>query len=289
MLGSAGSTRPRPRSLRRRHRAEKNSRDALDDVTRLCVGELRMDRQRQRLPRRALALRERAGAVARGTRSTPAGASAPGSRPRCRRPRLSGCACSSSRRGDADHVLVEDVPIGHDAQAARRAPRRAPTSARPRRTADRSARAFRWRAAVQASRCGSFAETTAAWRRRAGSCRRPSCGSTSAWRRAPRRHAQLLGARRRRWSRPCRRRRPRRGSSTGRTRSSRSARSSRRAALVLGADRLRRVLDHDQVVRVRDRHHGVHVGHLAVEMHRDDRAGPARHLRRDLRRRRGCR
>ena len=47
------------------------------------------------------------------------------------------------------------------------------------------------------------------------------------------------------------------------------------ASLVLGADRLRGVLDDDQTVLAAIVHHRVHVGHLAVQVHRHDRPGRA--------------
>ena len=56
-------------------------------------------------------------------------------------------------------------------------------------------------------------------------------------------------------------------------------------ALVLGAVRLAGVLDHDQAVASRDRQDRIHVGRLAVEVHRHDRLGPRRDRRFDLRRR----
>ena len=43
-------------------------------------------------------------------------------------------------------------------------------------------------------------------------------------------------------------------------------------ALVFGADGLRGVLDHKELVPLSHLHHRIHVGHLAVKMHRDDRA-----------------
>ena len=50
-------------------------------------------------------------------------------------------------------------------------------------------------------------------------------------------------------------------------------------ALVLGADRLRGVLDDHEAVLVSHPHHSIHVGHLTIEVDRDDCARPARHLR----------
>ena len=55
--------------------------------------------------------------------------------------------------------------------------------------------------------------------------------------------------------------------------------AARALPLPLRTDRLRGVFDHRQLVRPRHRHHRVHVRHLPVEMHRDDRLG----LRRDRR------
>ena len=47
-----------------------------------------------------------------------------------------------------------------------------------------------------------------------------------------------------------------------------------RPAAIVRAERLRRVLDHAQVVLRGEREDRVHVGGLAEEMHRDDRARP---------------
>ena len=56
----------------------------------------------------------------------------------------------------------------------------------------------------------------------------------------------------------------------------------RASPYVLGADRLGRILDDDQPMCLGERDHGIHVRHLAVQVHRNDGAGPARHLGRDL-------
>ncbi len=44
-------------------------------------------------------------------------------------------------------------------------------------------------------------------------------------------------------------------------------------ALVLGAVRLAGILDHDQAVAARDLEDRIHVGRLAVQVHRDDGLG----------------
>jgi hypothetical protein len=46
--------------------------------------------------------------------------------------------------------------------------------------------------------------------------------------------------------------------------------------------RLCRILDHDQVAALRDFHDRIHVGRLAVQMHRHDRARPRCYARFDL-------
>ena len=56
------------------------------------------------------------------------------------------------------------------------------------------------------------------------------------------------------------------------------------AAFVLRADRLGGVFDDHKPVLLRDLHHGVHVGHLAVEMHGHDRPRAGGDLCLDLRR-----
>ena len=50
-------------------------------------------------------------------------------------------------------------------------------------------------------------------------------------------------------------------------------------ALVLRTDRLGGVLDDDEPRCLGHPHHGVHVGHLAIEVHGNDCAGPVRHVR----------
>ena len=54
------------------------------------------------------------------------------------------------------------------------------------------------------------------------------------------------------------------------------------APVVEGAHRLRRVLDHEQIVPARDVHDRVHVGDAAAPVHRHDRLGARRDLLLDL-------
>ena len=53
---------------------------------------------------------------------------------------------------------------------------------------------------------------------------------------------------------------------------------------MLGANRLGGVFDHHKLVFLRDPHYGVHIGHLAVKVDRDDGARVRGYLRLDLRR-----
>ncbi len=81
----------------------------------------------------------------------------------------------------------------------------------------------------------------------------------------------------RRWSSPARRRRTRRGSCSGRTRSSPTVPIVPACRPLIGrADRLRGILDHRDRRLRGDVEQRIHVGALAVEVDRDDRLGPRR-------------
>ena len=151
--------------------------DAVDDVARLVVGQFRMNRQRQRL----FAARSLSGNAPRhdpGTRSTPEGASAPDSRPPSRRRAACRPSCSASRSATRMTYWLKMWRSVIDAPGAR--PRRRSRLSPASRTADRSA--ARCAGARPSSRPGAAAwprRSPPGWRR-AGSCRRRSCGSTSA-------------------------------------------------------------------------------------------------------------
>ncbi len=81
-----------------RHASGIEPGDHVDDVLKLLLAQLRVDRQCERLARRALALGAVAFLASRGTRSISAGAAGPGSRSRCRCRQLAEVRLRSSSR-----------------------------------------------------------------------------------------------------------------------------------------------------------------------------------------------